>query len=468
MNERAAGAPKKGRVDFLNGPPWKQILLFALPLMLSSVLQQMYNTVASIIVGKGVSHVALAAVGISGTYTRVLTSMFMGIAMGGNVLIAQYYGARDKEGLSKATHSAIFLSVSAGIVLSTIGIIMTPTFLRWAGTPDDVFPLAQTYMRIVFSGITFQMTYNMLASFLRGMGDSRTQLYVLMITSVVNAALCWLFVIVFEMGVAGSGLANVISQILSVVIIFFLLQKNDWTRISLKKIRLHKLQTLDLLRIGVPTAVQQVIMSLTGTIVMGNITPHGTAAIAGNSVGNTLDMYVGMPVSSLNMTVTPFAAQNIGGNRMDRVRLAAKQVVAMNLGISIVFVSTILIFSRTFLGIFTDDAATIAAGIIMVRIVTPTHLMGAIAQPLSGVIRGSGEPMVPAINALITSVIVRIPLIYLLNPIFDSVQAVYFSLVGSTFVGLVYILIVYFRGKWAEKAMNRSKTLAEQAERENK
>ena len=455
MGGQNVAVSRRSRIDFTSGAPWKKIVLFALPLMLSNVLQQMYTTVAGIIVGRGISHIGLAAVGLSGPYLRVLTSLFMGVAMGGNVLIAQYFGAKDKIGLRRTVHTAIVMSIGAGLVLSAIGIASTPLILRMTNTPEEVYPMAATYMRILFSGIVFQMTYNMLASFLRGMGDSRTQLYILIVTSIVNAGLCWILVIGFGMGVTGAGIANVFSQLLSVVIIFFCLQRNEWTKISIKELKMHGSYAKELLRIGLPTAASQVAMSLSGMIVMGFITSYGTESIAGYTVGSNLEMYVAMPVQSLNMSVTPFAAQNVGAGRMDRVDQASKQVVALNSGINLLLSIIVLIFSAPLLGMFTDNAGTIAAGTIMLWIIVPSHILSAINQPLSGVIRGSGDPLTPMINSLLMYVVIRIPIIMLLDKIYSRIEIVYISQTIANFIGLVQIYIVYRRGAWRKKVLQR-------------
>jgi len=459
MSEQVLGGNRRGKIDFTTGTPWKKIISFALPLILSSVLQQLYTTVAGIIVGRGVSHVGLAAVGLAGPYLRVLTSLFMGVAMGGNVLIAQYFGAKDKIALRNTIHTAIVLSILAGLVLSIIGIILAPVILNLTGVPEEVYPMALTYMRILFSGIVFMMMYNMLASFLRGMGDSRTQLIILAITSVVNAGLCWTFVIYFKWGVAGSGYATVFSQFLSVVLVIIRLQRNDWTRISPKELKLHGSYAKELLRIGLPTAVQQVVMSVAGMIVIGFITSYGTETIAGYSAGTTIDMYVMMPISALNMSVTPFAAQNVGAGKIDRVHQAAKQVVILNTGINLVLSILVLVFSRPLMGMFTDNAGTITAGILMLSIIVPSNILNAINQPLSGVIRGSGFPITPMINSIMMVVVVRIPVIILLNHLIGKVDAVYYSQIIAFTYGLIHILIVYNKGKWRQKVLARSEAL---------
>ena len=448
----------RGRIDFTTGQPWKKISMFALPLVFSNLLQQLYNTADSMIVGRGVSHVGLAAVGLSGPYLRVLTSLFMGIAMGGNVLIAQYYGAKDKAGLQRTVHSAIVLSVSVGIVLSVAGIVLSPLILRLTGAPEDVYPMALLYMRILFSGIVFQMTYNMLASFLRGMGNSHTQLTILIISTISNTVLTWVFVIYFKWGVAGAAIGTIFSQFLSVVIIFFYLQRNEWTRISIKDLKIHGEQTKELLRIGLPTAVSQVALSFAGMIVMGFISSYGTEQIAGYSSGNTFDMYILMPIAALNMSVTPFAAQNVGAGKMDRVYTAAKQVVLINTCFNLVLSALVLLFRRPLLGLFTDNPGTIAAGAVMLMWIVPTNILSSITQPLSGVIRGSGDSLTPMINSLLSVVIVRIPIIILLNSIYNRIEVVYVSQAIANACALVHILIVYNRGNWKRRVLERIET----------
>ena len=427
--------------------------------MLSSVLQQLYNTASGIIVGRGVSHVGLAAVGLSGPFLRVLTSFFMGVSMGGNVLIAQHYGAKDQESCRRTVHTAIVIAIIAGLLLSLIGFTMSPLILRWTNAPDDVYPMALTYMRILFSGLTFQLLYNMMAGFLRGMGESRTQLSVLAITSVVNAVLCWIFVIFFKWGIAGAASATVISQFLSVVILYTRLQDSEWMRISLKELKIHPKFAKAFLRIGLPTGAQQVITSLTGMIVMGFVTSYGTASIAGYSIGNTIDMYLMMPVSGINMSMAPFTAQNIGAGNMDRVNKGTKQVICLILSITTVLVTVVLSFKRGLLGLFTDNEASIAAGIIMLNIMVPVHLLSAITQPIGDTIRGAGDTITPMINALMMAVIVRIPVLIILQRIYNTIEVVYFSHVIAQLYGLCHMLIVYKRGKWKKKALLRIASL---------
>ena len=441
------------RIDFTIGAPWKKIIAFALPLLLSSILQQLYNTVAGIIVGRGVSDAGLAAVGLAGPYLNVLTSFFMGVAMGGNVLMAQYFGAKDEIGCRRTTHTAIVLALIAGLALTGIGIAITPMILKWTNAPEDVYPMALTYMRILFTGVVFQMMYNMLASFLRGTGDSRTQLYILAVTSVLNAGLCWIFVMYFEWGIAGAAMATVISQAVSVLIIFFCLQRSPWTRISLSELKVHGEYAKELLRIGLPTALQQVAMSMAGMVVMGFVSDYGTKSIAGYSTGNMMDMYVTMPISSLNMSVTPFAAQNVGAGRMDRVHQAAKQVAFINLCLTAVLGTIVIVFSESLIGMFSSDPVTIAAGVTMLRIIIPSNMLNSITQPLSGVIRGSGDPITPMFNTIMMVVIVRIPIIIIFNRIFNRIEVIYFSQVAAQIYGLTHILIVYFKGKWKKKAL---------------
>ncbi|MCL1804714.1 MAG: MATE family efflux transporter [Clostridiales bacterium] len=458
MNVQPATKERK-RIDFSTGTPWQKILLFAYPLMLSSVLQQLYNTVSGIIVGRGVSHVGLAAVGLSAPFLRVLTSFFMGISLGGNVLVAQHYGAKDQASCMRTVNTATILAVATGIVLSTVGILISPLILRWLNAPADLYAMALTYMRIIFSGIVFQLLYNMMAGFLRGMGESKIQLFVLAVTSVVNAVLCWVFVIFFKWGIAGAAAATVISQFLSVALLYVRLQNNPWTSINVRKLAFYATEAKAFLKIGLPTGIQQVTMSLTGMIVMGFITAYGTASIAGNSIGNTVDMYLNMPVSALNMSVAPFTAQNIGAGRMDRVYKGTKQVILLILCISTVLGSTVLFFKAPLLRMFTDNEATIAAGSMMLNILVPVHLITAISSPLGDTIRGSGDTVTIMINGLMTAVVVRIPVLIALNQVFGRIEVVYFSHVISQLYGLVFLLIIFNKGKWKKNALQRIESL---------
>ena len=454
---------ERARVDFTTGVPWQKILLFAYPLMLSSVLQQLYNTVSGIIVGRGVSHIGLAAVGLSGPFLRVLTSFFMGISLGGNVLIAQHYGARDQVRCKRTVHTAIILAMIAGLVLSTVGMLMSPLILRWMGAPEDVYPMALTYMRLLFSGLLFQLLYNMMSGFLRGMGETRIQLSVLAVTSVVNAVLCWIFVIFFQWGIAGAAGATVISQCLSVTLLYSRLQSNDWTRISFKELILHSTEAKEFLKIGLPTGIQQVTMSLTGMVVMGFISSYGTISIAGNSIGNTIDMYLMMPVSALNMSVAPFTAQNLGAGRMDRAFQGTKQVMMLTLCSSAILGSTVLIFKEPLLRMFTDNEATIAAGMVMLNIMVPVHLINAMSSPLGDTIRGAGDTITPMFNALMTAVGVRIPVLIALNQVFNRIEVVYFSHVIAQLYGLAFMTFMFHKGKWRKNALLRIEALQSNA-----
>jgi len=450
---------KRENIDFTIGTPWQSNLLFAYPLMLSSILQQLYSTVSGIIVGRGVSHVGLAAVGLAGPFLRVLTSFFMGISLGGNVLVAQHYGAKDQVSCMRTVNTATILAVATGLVLSIVGILMSPLILRLMSAPDDLYPMALTYMRITFVGIIFQLLYNMLAGFLRGMGESRIQLTVLAVTSVVNAVLCWVFVIFFKWGIAGAASATVFSQFLSVAMLYVRLQNNPWTSISLRKLEFFVPEAKAFLKIGLPTGIQQVTMSLTGMVVMGFISAYGTASIAGNSIGNTIDMYLMMAVSALNMSVAPFTAQNIGAGKMDRVYKGIKQIIVLIFCITAVFGAAVLIFKEPLLRMFTDNEATIAAGSVMLSIMVPVQLVSAVASPLGDAIRGSGDTITVMINGLMTAVIVRIPVLIALNQVFGRIEVVYYSHAVSQVYGLIFMLIVFNKGKWKKNALQRIESL---------
>ena len=460
MSEQAFGGGRRGSVDFLTGTPWKRILRFSVPLLFGNLFQQLYNTVDSIIVGRGVGHVALAAAGLSGPILWMLISVFMGVATGSSILVSQYYGAKNEAALRRTLHTSIVLALIVGLFLSLIGLVFAPAILRFMNTPDDAYPLALTYMRILFSGIIWQMMYNMLSGFMRGLGNSRTPLIILTFAAVTNAILTFIFVVPFQWGIAGSAYATVISQIMSALLVARSLHKSSpLTRISRKELRLDLPSAKEILKLGMPTAIQQAAMSIGGVVIQGFINSYGTENIAGYSAASRVDMFAFMPIMSLGMAMTSFTGQNVGAGKMDRVYKAAKQGVILSVCITLSLSGLLLIFGRYALLLFTDNAQTIAAGLTMLRTLVPFYFLFAINQPLGGVMRGSGETVIPMVNSLMMNLIVRIPLVVLLSYLYKRVEVIYWSQVLGWVYGAIHLGIIYRKGNWKKKALEKIATL---------
>ena len=460
MSAITANNNKRGSIDFLTGTPWKRLLRFAVPLFLGNLFQQLYNAVDTIIVGRGVSHVALAAVGLGAPPLRVIIALFMGVSTGSSVLVSQYFGAKNEELLRRTLHTSLLLALIVGLALSALGFALVPTILRLLNAPEDVFPMAVTYLRILFSGLVWQLLYNMLSGFMQGLGNSRSPLVILMISSVTNAVLTWIFVFPMQLGVAGSAYGTIIAQCLSGLIAIYLLNRTSpMTRIKASELRLNLKTAGEILSLGMPAAIQQGVMSLGSMVVVGFIGTHGTAALAGFATGDKADVIVFTPIMSVSSAMTAFAGQNVGAGNMDRVDQGLRQGIALSLITDLVTSAILLMFSGSILSLFSSDAATIAQSEIYLRIIIPSYLFMAVSQPLGAVMRGSGETVFPMINSLMTVVFVRIPLVLIFNRIFAGVEGIYFSAIAAQLFGCVFLLIVYRKGKWRRKALEKIESL---------
>lgn len=289
------------------GAIWKKILLFSLPLLLGNVFQQLYNTVDSVIVGNYVGGDALAAVGTSGPIINLLVGLFMGIATGAGVVIARYFGAQDSEGVHDAVHTTLAATFIGGLFLTVVGVLLSPTVVRLIGVPENIMADSISYLRIYFGGIIAMMTYNMGAGILRAVGDSKTPLYFLIISSIVNIILDMVFVIALDMGVAGVAWATLIAQAVSATLtIMMLCRVNASYRVSLRQIRIKMSYLKEIIRIGLPSGLQNAIISMSNIVVQSYINSFGSAAIAGYSTYGKVDAFALMPVMSLSMAITTF------------------------------------------------------------------------------------------------------------------------------------------------------------------
>ncbi|MCL2045423.1 MAG: MATE family efflux transporter [Oscillospiraceae bacterium] len=454
------GGVRRGSVDFREGTPWKKILKFSVPILLGNFFQQLYNMTDTIIVGRGVGHIGMAAVGLSGPLLRLLIAIFMGVSQGATILVGQYFGARDEKAVRQTLHTAIFLALIVGGGLSVVGYIYSPFVLRLLNTPDDLFVLALAYMRISYCGVVFQMLYNMSAGFMRGIGNSRTPVYTLVLSSAINAILTYIFVFHMDLSVAGSALGTIIAQAVSCVVLLSRLHKeNPMTRISFKELRITPPVAKEIVTLGFPSAIQQGAMSIGGVVIQGFLNSYGTVNIAGYVAAMRVDSFAGMPIQAFNMAMTSYTAQNVGAGRMDRVESGVKQGFLLSVSLTAVMATLLLIYGRYPLMLFTDNEPTILAALTMMRIVVPFYLLNAINQPMGGVMRGAGETVIPMTNALMQTLGIRIPLIYVLNYFLKDVKAVYWSQVGGQLYGFIALQIIYRKGNWKKKAFARIESL---------
>ena len=434
------------------GAIWKKILLFSLPLLLGNVFQQLYNTVDSVIVGNYVGGDALAAVGTSGPIINLLVGLFMGIATGAGVVIARYFGAQDSEGVHDAVHTTLAATFIGGLFLTVVGVLLSPTVVRLVGVPENIMADSISYLRIYFGGIIAMMTYNMGAGILRAVGDSKTPLYFLIISSIVNIILDTVFVIALDMGVAGVAWATLIAQAVSATLtIMMLCRINASYRVSLRQIRIKMSYLKEIIRIGLPSGLQNAIISMSNIVVQSYINSFGSAAIAGYSTYGKVDAFALMPVMSLSMAITTFTSQNIGAQRYDRVRQGVKTGLCMTCGTAVVLTSLVVVFARALLGIFTSDQQIIDYGLLTMTYQAPFYIILAVNNTLAGILRGAGKASVPSIIMAANMCGVRILWLSILMPIFNSIIVVYLAF-SVTWLTTGLCLIWYYRhSHWLEQ-----------------
>lgn len=434
------------------GVIWKKILLFSLPLLLGNVFQQLYNTVDSVIVGNYIGGDALAAVGTSGPIINLLVGLFMGIATGAGVVIARYFGAQDNEGVHDAVHTTLAATFIGGLFLTVIGVLLSPTVVRLIGVPENIMADSIDYLRIYFGGIIAMMTYNMGAGILRAVGDSKTPLYFLIVSSIVNIVLDMLFVIVFDMGVAGVAWATLIAQAVSAALIIITLCRVKTSyRVSLRQIRIKMSYLKEIIRIGLPSGLQNAIISMSNIVVQSYINGFGSAAIAGYSTYGKVDAFALMPVMSLSMAITTFTSQNIGARNFDRVRKGVKTGLCMSCGTAVVLTSLVVIFARTLLGIFTDDQQIIDYGLLTMTYQAPFYVILGMNNTLAGILRGAGKASVPSFIMAANMCGVRILWLSVLMPIFHSIIVVYLAFSVTWLTTGLCLIWYYKRSHWLEQ-----------------
>ena len=441
------------------GSIWKKILFFSIPLILGNLFQQLYNTVDSIIVGNYIGSEALAAVGSSGSLINLLIGFCIGASAGAGVVIAQFYGAHDREGVRKAVHTTIAIAIAAGAVLTVVGIVATPILLKAMGTPQEVFDQASIYLKVYFGGILFSVVYNMSAGILNAVGNSKRSLVYLMIAATSNIFLDLLFVVVLKMGIVGVAIATDISQLLSCIfIILFLVRSEDVYRVKLKDIRCYDNLLGKILKIGLPTGVQNIVISLSNVIVQSSVNSFGAVAMAGFAAYIKVDGFNILPVLSFSMAATTFVGQNVGAGRLDRVKKGMYVSVAMGIIYTVCTGILLLTFAPQVIGVFTQNGKVVEYGVYIMKFFCPFYWMLGILHILAGTIRGTGKTMQAMVVFLFSLCIFRVLWIWGAMSVSHKIGGVMLGYPLSWLVGLVMILIYVWKGNWMPYGMKKDST----------
>lgn len=431
------------------GNIWKQLLFFSIPLVLGNIFQQLYNAVDSIIVGNFVGSQALAAVTSSSPVINMLISFFMGLSIGAGVVISRYFGANDRQGVSDSIHTSMAIIILAGIAMTFIGVLLTPYILQWVGVPQDVMSDSIVYLKIYFYGIVGVMIYNMGSGVLRALGDSKTPLYFLIFSSAVNIVLDYAFVVYLHMGVSGVAWATLISQCLSALLVCLLMMKGNASyQLRLHQLKIHPSILSEVIRVGLPSGVQNAIVSFSNVIVQSNINAFGSTAMAGCGAYTKIDGFAILPVTSYSMAITTFTGQNIGAGRFDRVRQGTKVCLTLSLITTLLISLLLFLFGDTALSIFTSDPAVINYGHIMLTLLVPGYFLLAISHAISGVLRGANRAATAMIIVISCWCGLRMAWILTSVPIFHSIHVVLLGWPISWLVSTIIFILYYRRGHW--------------------
>ena len=386
----------KERISLTSGSVARGILMFAVPIFISNLFQQLYNAVDSLIVGNFLGGDALAAVGSSGSLIFLLTGFVNGVSLGAGVLVARYYGARDDENLHRVVHTSVALGIVAGLVLTVVGVILTPQILLWMDTPQEVLANSVIYFRVYFLGCIAVVLYNVGASILQSVGDSKSPMYYLLAASILNVVLDLLFIAVFHMGVGSAAFATILSQTLSAFLAFRKLSRaTEAYRVQWRKIRFHGPTLRAVVVQGVPSGVQNSVISLANVIVQANINAFGADAMAGCGAYSKIEGFAFLPVTCFSMALATFVSQNIGAGKMDRVRKGMKFGVITSPALAECIGVAIFLLSPLLVAAFNNEPQVIAFGVQQARTASLFYCLLAFSHCCAGILRGLGRPVVP-------------------------------------------------------------------------
>lgn len=449
-----------GAQDMTVGKPLNNIAAFSIPLLIGNLAQQLYNTVDSIVVGQYVGDAALAAVGASGPILNLLLLLFMGISTGAGILVSQYYGAKKKAELTTTVGTCLTLTFIASVLMMVLGPLLSGPLMRLLDTPADVYDMAVEYLVIIFLGMIGCGFYNIVSGVLRGMGDSVTPLFFLLVACFLNIVLDLLFVIGFDMGVAGVALATIIAQAVSAALCLWrLTHMHDALELTKKSLVPDKAMTKQIVKLGLPSGLTQAIFSMAAIVVQALTNSFGTSVMACSIVVMRVDGFAMMPNFTFGMAMTTFVGQNVGARRMDRVKAGVKEGVKLAATVSTLLTIVILFFGEYLMRMFTNTEELVNMGVHMLRILAVGYIAMSVTQSLSGVMRGAGDTMTPMWVSILTTVVIRVPIAYTwafltrseTMPV-GNPDAIFASLLISWVMGAVITTICYKRGKWREKA----------------
>lgn len=429
------------------GVIWKQLLIFFFPIMLGTLFQQLYNTADAVVVGRFVGTEALAAVGGStGQIANLIVNFFVGLASGATVIIARYYGAKNKKDLNDTLHTAAALSLAGGILTSVIGIAATPGMLRLMKTPDNVMADSRTYLSIYFAGILFVFIYNVGSAILRAAGDSKRPLYFLIVCCFINIFLDIVLVVFFHMGVAGAAIATVVSQAVSaVLVILVLLRSTDMYRLIPRQIRFHKFLLISIITIGLPAGIQSVMYNISNVLIQTSLNSLGTATMAAYTAFGKIDAVYWMISGAFSVSIVTFIGQNYGAGKYSRMKKSVKVCLLLDFIASLLVSALLLGLGQFLFRLFTTDPEVIRIGMQIVYVIAPSYVLFIFIEILSSALRGMGNVLAPMLMTCGGVCVLRILWIFFVVPLAPGITSILLSYPVSWALTAVLFLIYYYR-----------------------
>ncbi len=440
---------KKYEIDMCNGPLLGKIMIFYIPLMLSGILQLLFNAADIVVVGRFAGNEALAAVGSTSSLTNLIVNLFIGLSVGANVLVARFYGAKQDEELKETVQTAIGTAVAGGVILIFLGFFLSKPALGWMGTPEDVINHSVLYMRIYFAGMPFMMVYNFGSAVLRAVGDTKRPLYYLLIAGVVNVVLNLIFVITFSMGVAGVATATVVSQAISAALVVRCLIRTDSAyRLELQGIRIVPDKLLKMVQIGVPAGMQGALFSISNVLIQSSVNSFGSVAMAGNTAASNIEGFVYTAMNAFHQAAISFSGQNYGARKYKRIRKVLLICEVMVVVVGALMGNVAYLFGGTLLKLYTVDPEVIEYGILRMRIICTPYFLCGMMDVAVGALRGMGYAIMPMLVSLTGACLLRVVWIYTIFQSYRTLECLYFSYPiswGLTFAVHLVCFVIVFR-----------------------